>query len=217
MIVGLLGFIGSGKGTAGTILKKYNFQNLSFASGVKDVTAVMFNWPREMLEGDTEASRLWREEPDEYWSQKIGRDFTPREALQKMGTEVGRNTFNKNFWVDRLEKHIGDDNYVITDCRFQNEVEFIHKKNGILIEIQRGIKPHWYTIAAAANRGGVKEINYMHNDSGIHPSEWSWIGCDIDYTIDNSGSVADLEKKLLECLTKSYGDNTIRELTQGVI
>ena len=126
MIVGLLGFIGSGKGTAGQILKDVGFQPMSFASGVKDVASVMFGWRRDWLEGDTDASRMWREEPDEFWSKKFGRNFTPREALQKMGTEVGRDVFNKNFWVDRLERFIvPGKNYVITDCRFQNEIEFI--------------------------------------------------------------------------------------------
>ena len=143
MIVGLLGFIGSGKGTAGEILNELGFQPISFASVVKDVASVMFGWPREHLEGDTDASRLWREIPDDFWSLKFDRKFTPREALQKIGTEVGREIFHENFWVDRLQKQLNKDtNYVVTDCRFQNEIEFVHKNNGILIEIERGFKPH---------------------------------------------------------------------------
>jgi hypothetical protein len=63
MIVGLLGFIGSGKGTAGDILKDLGFTPVSFAKGVKDVTAEMFGWPRHLLEGDTQHSRDWREMP----------------------------------------------------------------------------------------------------------------------------------------------------------
>ena len=217
MIVGLLGFIGSGKGTAGQILKEVGFQPLSFASGVKDVTSVMFNWRRDLLEGDNDTSRLWREQPDEFWSSKFGRPFTPREALQKMGTEVGRNIFHENFWVDRLEKYLAPGEHcVVTDCRFQNEIDFIHRQGGILIEIQRGIKPHWYNIASAANRGNVKEMTYM-NTSGVHPSEWSWIGGNIDHTIQNNGTVEDLKRNLLKCLTQSYGANTILELTQGAL
>jgi hypothetical protein len=218
MIVGLLGFIGSGKGTAGRILKEVGFQPISFASGVKDVASVMFGWRREWLEGDTDDSRMWREEPDEFWSKKFGRNFTPREALQKLGTEVGREIFDKNFWVDRLEKYIeSDQNYVVTDCRFYNEIQFIHDRGGILIEIERGVHPHWYNIAARANRGNVKEINYMHNESGVHPSEWSWIGGNIDHVVVNNGTVEDLRQNLLKCLTKSYGANTIHELTQGAL
>jgi len=97
MIVGLLGFIGSGKGTAGDILKDLGFTPLSFAKGVKDVTAEMFGWPRHLLEGDTDASRKWREQPDEFWSKEFKKEFTPRFALQLMGTEVGRMYFTKIF------------------------------------------------------------------------------------------------------------------------
>lgn len=218
MIVGLVGFIGSGKGTAGRMLKEVGFQPLSFASGVKDIASVMFNWRRDLLEGDNDTSRHWREQPDEFWSSKFGRNFTPREALQKLGTEVGRDIFDTNFWVHRLEQHISSDqNYVITDCRFQNEIDFIHKHNGVLIEIERGSRPHWYEIATRANQGDIKAINFMHNQSGIHPSEWAWIGGDVDHLIINNGTVENLKSNLLGCLTKSYGANTILELTQGAI
>ena len=40
MLVGVLGFIGSGKGTAGEILEDMGFTSLSFASNLKDVAAV---------------------------------------------------------------------------------------------------------------------------------------------------------------------------------
>ena len=192
------------------MLKEVGFQPISFASGVKDIASVMFNWRRDLLEGDNETSRYWREQPDEYWSQRFGRNFTPREALQKLGTEVGRDIFNKDFWVHRLEHYINDnENYVITDCRFQNEIDFIHKHNGVLIEIERLTRPHWYDVAYRANNGDVKAINFMHNQSGVHPSEWSWICGDIDHTIINNGTLDDLKTNLMKCLTKSYGANKI--------
>ncbi len=61
MIVGLVGFIGSGKGTVGDILEQKGFIKDSFAKPLKDACSVMFGWPREMLEGDTEVSRKWRD------------------------------------------------------------------------------------------------------------------------------------------------------------
>ena len=217
MIVGLLGFIGSGKGTAGDILNEFNFESISFAGAVKDVTAVMFGWPRNLLEGDTDASRTWREKEDSFWSKRMNKPFTPRLALQLMGTEVGRGIFHSNFWVDRLEASINKNkNYVITDVRFENEIEFVHKQGGVIIEIQRGIKPHWYDIAAQANHGSSKAENFMKESVKIHESEWRWIGGKIDYVIDNDGTVDELRDKLLKCLTNSYGSNTMNELTMGV-
>ncbi len=215
MIVGLLGFIGSGKGTAGDILKDMGFTPLSFAKGVKDVAAEMFGWPRHLLEGDTDASRKWREQPDQFWSKEFGKEFTPRLALQLMGTEVGRDVFHEDFWVIKMKRYImsnPEQNFVITDVRFGNEMQFVHDQGGILIEIQRGIKPHWYEIAIKANRGDQKAESFMLNRSGIHESEWRWIGGNIDYIIENDGTLEDLKKKVTKKLELSYGSSIIEEM-----
>ena len=214
MIVGLVGFIGSGKGTAGDILKDMGFTPVSFAKGVKDVTAEMFGWPRHLLEGDTQHSREWREQPDKFWSKEFGKDFTPRYALQLMGTEVGRDVFHKDFWVIKLKNYMDSNpqqNYVITDVRFQNEIEFINKYGGILIEIRRGITPHWFDIASKANNGDLKAEKFMH-ENGPHESEWRWIGDNINFTINNDGSLEELKEKLVKCLTKSFGLHIMEEL-----
>lgn len=214
MIVGLLGFIGSGKGTAGDILKDMGFTPVSFAKGVKDVTAEMFGWPRHLLEGDTQVSREWREQPDKFWSAEFGKSFTPRYALQLMGTEVGREIFHEDFWVIKLKKFIQDNpnqNYVITDVRFQNELDFVHTMQGTTIEIERNVPPHWYSVATQANRGDHKAETFML-ESGVHESEWRWIGGDIDHKILNSGTVDELKENLKKCLRITYGSSIISEL-----
>jgi hypothetical protein len=219
MIVGLLGFIGSGKGTAGDILKDIGFTPVSFAKGVKDVAAEMFGWPRHLLEGDTQHSREWREQPDEFWSKEFGKEFTPRYALQLMGTEVGRDVFHKDFWVIKLKNYIDnapEQNYVITDVRFQNEIDFIDRQGGILIEVRRGITPHWFDIAARANRGDSKAESFMR-ENGPHESEWRWIGNDIDFIINNDGTLEELKEKISKCLTKSFGSHIMEDLKQGVL
>ena len=74
-IVGVLGWIGSGKGTVGDYLvNHHDFAAMSFAGNLKDATAAIFGWPRNMLEGDTAESRTWREQPDDFWSQKMLRN-----------------------------------------------------------------------------------------------------------------------------------------------
>ena len=214
MIVGLLGFIGSGKGTAGDILKDMGFTPVSFAKGVKDVTAEMFGWPRHLLEGDTQVSRDWREQPDKFWSHEFGKPFTPRYALQLMGTEVGREVFHEDFWIIRLKKFMQENpnqNFVITDVRFQNELDFVHSMNGIAIEIEREVPPHWYGVAALANRGDHKAEKFMF-ETGVHESEWRWIGGQIDHKIINSGTVDDLKNNLIRKLASSFGSSIIGEL-----
>jgi len=221
MIIGLLGFIGSGKGTVGDILSDLGFKKESFASHLKDVTSVMFNWERKLLEGDTDESREFREKLDTYWSSKFGKDFSPRLALQLMGTEVGRNVFDSNFWIHSLENKIvmnkATPNFVITDVRFKNEIDWIISKNGILIEVRRGITPHWYDIAVQANRGSHKAESFMIEHVDKHESEWRWIGHPIDEIIYNDGTLEDLKKNVMECLTKYYGSSIIDGLNEGVL
>jgi hypothetical protein len=213
MIVGFLGFIGSGKGTAGDILKEIGFIKQSFAGPVKDTASVMFGWPRHLLEGDTEESRKFREEYDPFWSKKFGYQFTPRMALQTIGTEVGRDLFDANIWISRLEKNIEENkNYVITDVRFKNEMNWIKNNNGILIEIQRDQNPDWYDIAIAANSGSMESELLMY-ETGVHESEWRWISPSmIDERVQNIGSKDDLKQSLIKILTFYMGKGIVDEI-----
>ena len=189
MIIGLVGFIGSGKGTVGDILEQKGFIKDSFAKPLKDACAVMFGWPRELLEGDTEMSRKWREEPDNYWSEKFGRVFTPREALQKMGTEAGRDVFHKDIWVISLLNRAKGKDVVVTDVRFKNEIQYIQDNGGIVIRVKRGVS-HLEKINLESER-----TKFMKFES-THKSEWDWVGCEFNYTIGNNGSIQDLGKEV---------------------
>lgn len=58
MILGICGLIGSGKGTVADILvRDHNFTKVSFADKLKDGVSAIFNWDRDMLEGDNDDSR----------------------------------------------------------------------------------------------------------------------------------------------------------------
>ena len=106
MIIGICGLIGSGKDTiADYLIKRHNFQKLSFADKLKDSVATMFDWDRELLDGKTDTSRKWRESVDEYWTQETGEEITPRYVLQKFGTEV-RDGFHVHTWTILLKKTI---------------------------------------------------------------------------------------------------------------
>jgi hypothetical protein len=199
MIIGLVGFIGSGKGTVGDILEVHGFTKDSFAKPLKDACSIMFGWPREMLEGDTEVSRKWREEPDSFWSEKFGYSFTPRLALQLMGTEAGRNVFHQDVWVISLLNRAKGKDVVVTDVRFKNEINYIQQNGGVIVRVRRGGEPDWYKLAEDAAAGFSSAIMGM-KDKGIHQSEWDWIGSEFNYTIDNDGTVNELGNKVKELL-----------------
>ena len=82
-LIGICGFIGSGKDTVAKMFVEQGCVQDSFAAPLKDMCASIFGWQREMLEGDSMDSREFRETPDLYWTRKLGIDhFTPRLALQ---------------------------------------------------------------------------------------------------------------------------------------
>ena len=207
MIIGLCGFAGSGKGTVADILADQHFKKLSFADTLKDATAVLFDWPRKLLEGDTPESREFRETKDEFWSKKFGKDFTPRMALQLMGTEAGRDVFHKDIWIHTTEKQMSKyARVVIADVRFQNEIKFIQNSGGFVVRVKRGPEPEWYNTAHKQNMFmqalGVESLDYPEKDfmknlyPNVHISEWAWIGTNFDFLIENDGGIEDLESKV---------------------
>lgn len=200
MIIGLVGFIGSGKGTVADILtRNHGFIKESFADAVKDACAPIFGWDRKALEGDTPESRKWRETPDSWWSEKIGKPFSPRLALQLMGTEAGRNVFHPDLWVLSLLRRIDPaKNYVIADTRFPNEIDLIRSHGGNVIRVKRGDDPEWYSTAEAYNvtTNWDGSMQRMKTYPDVHYSEWAWIGKTFDDEISNSTTLESLEKKV---------------------
>ncbi len=205
MIIGLLGFIGSGKGTVGDILSsEYGYKQDSFARPLKDAVANIFGWDRTLLEGATSESRLWRELSDPFWSEKFGYPFTPRLALQLMGTEAGRNVFHKDVWVISLLQRSQNRNTVVTDVRFKNEVKALHDAGGLIVHVRRGPNPDWYEVAKTANGERSEEQAVALAAmmfSKVHSSEWDWIGSPVDHTIYNDGTLADLRSNVTNILT----------------
>lgn len=189
-IIGLVGFIGAGKGTVGDLLCDKGYHKDSFAKPLKDAVSHIFGWQRDLLEGDTQHSRTWREKPDAYWSEQFGYEFTPRLALQLMGTEAGRDVFHKDIWVISLLNRAKDKNVVVTDVRFRNEIEYIQNNGGKIIRVVRGEDPIWYR--PLTQIFDEKERQNFMQPYNIHQSEWDWVGATFDKFVYNNGTLQDL-------------------------
>jgi hypothetical protein len=215
MIVSLSGLIGSGKDTVGDFLvDTYGFKRESFASTLKDAVAAVFGWDREMLEGRTKAAREERERVDTWWAERLGiPHLTPRWILQHWGTEVCRQGFHNDIWIASLENKLRktSDNIIITDARFPNELNMVQRLDGKCVYVERGDQPDWYNWAYKYNRmtdekakltkqiiASLPEHEPNPINRRIHASEWSWIGYNFDYEIDNNGSLGDLVTKVTE-------------------
>jgi len=181
LIIGICGFIGSGKDTVADILiNEKGFVKLSFASALKDAVSIVFGWDRTMLEGASSESRLWREQVDEWWSQRLNiPHLTPRWILQHWGTDILRDKFHEDIWLASLERKIMNSNYqkiVITDCRFPNEIALLKKLGVKMVKIKRPS---------------------LVSSQSIHSSETSWINTEFDFIVENDSSLDDLREKVL--------------------
>lgn len=199
MIIGICGFISAGKDTAADYLVGFHgFRRDSFANTLKDAVSAVFGWDRELIEGRTPEARAWREQIDPWWAERLGMpNLTPRWILQYWGTDVIRDHFHDDIWIAALESRLArrSDHTVISDVRFPNEVRAIKAQGGKIIWIQRGPTPHWYEVAARANKGDVKAREWLATN-GIHASEYSWAGTKFDNIIVNNGSIDSLYGQL---------------------
>lgn len=168
-LIGLSGAAGSGKSTAAQYLHDaHGYQRKRFAQPLKDAlrrilqSALMDDHTIErMIEGDL------KETPARVLLGK-----TPREAMQTLGTEWGRNCIGGDFWVN-LMRHALDTSkrgslIVIEDVRFDNEAALIRAYGGKIIRME--------------GRGGI---------TGTHASE---SGVDPDMTCYNGGSIAETHR-----------------------
>ena len=199
VLIALCGFANSGKDTfSNHLVNNYDFAKFSFASATKDVISNIFGWERNLLEGDTIESRNFRETIDLYWSNKLSiENFTPRKALQLIGTDLFRKHFNCEIWVNIIEKKIIDllktnplKNIIVSDCRFSNEITMLKNLGAKLIHIYRNLPIFFnkYKEEISDNINNEKkneENNNYISISNLHLSEKEWIKENFDYSIEN--------------------------------
>ena len=221
MIIGICGWAGTGKDTAAYYLVGWHgFRRDSFAGALKDAVAAVFGWDRELLEGSTLESRIWRETVDPWWSQRLGRpQLTPRWILQQWGTEVCRKSFHDDIWIAALENRLRTrtGHTVISDVRFPNEIAAIRRAGGVCVWVQRGELPEWYDCAYTENttpddRQWLLEDAYQlmpQKYPTVHQSEWVWIGTKFDAVVDNNGTVEQMHEQIKNLLLNQQASSPV--------
>jgi len=203
ILIGVVGLIGAGKDTiADYLVNVHGFRRDSFAATLKDAVSAVFGWDRDQLEGRSRHSREWREQLDPWWSERLDRDVTPRLMLQIWGTEVCRRGFHDDIWIASLENKLRStqDDVVISDCRFPNEIDAIRQQGGQVIRVIRGEDPVWLMEARSHLRHQTPLPSRLP-----HASEWAWAGTDFDRYLDNNGSLDQLYEQINDLLRDLRG------------
>lgn len=166
MIIGLGHRARSGKDTIAKRLQaSHGFHHTWFAQPLKEAAGRLFGLSNEQLYGEL------KEAEDPFWKD------TPRNILQKFGTECMRNGYRKDFWVKVMERRIDNwrptiQDIVVSDVRFPEEAEMILRLGGELWRVDRPGAP----------------------DMGAHPSEHALDDWGLWHLVlENKGTVADLE------------------------
>ncbi len=129
-LIGIHGPLNAGKDTVANHIQ-HLFPNLfgryAFALPIKQACEVMFGFTHDQMY-DT----VIKERVDPFWN------FTPRKAMQLLGTEFGREMLRDDVWIRRAEmehrKNLSQNKgTVIADVRFENEAEWIRAQPNSLI------------------------------------------------------------------------------------
>jgi len=176
MLVGICGKAGAGKDTVGDyLIDKYGFKKIALADPIKRLVKDVF-----ALDHYTVYDRNAREQPLDQWD-----GWSVRKLLQFIGTELFRQKIDDAIWVKSLWYRIRDDkddNYVVTDVRFPNELQFFEENGGdnfLSIKVLR-----------EGRDGGV---GISGHESEKYDLETKWV-------INNDGTFEDLYNKINEIM-----------------
>lgn len=137
--VAFIGPIGVGKTTAASYLEgEHGYARLSFARPVKEVAANMMNvfvrfaHDRQVLGMRSEPVR-WDADLIDSMKSNPG----VRRLLQVVGTEIGRDMYGENLWLDLFLRDYWKTPgpIVVDDARFPNEVKLLKAQGFIIVKM----------------------------------------------------------------------------------
>ena len=173
MRIALSGLKRIGKDTVGSyLIQRYNCKRFAFADEVKRLARELF--PEEFVQNDK-----------------------PVDLLQWLGSTMRQR--NPDVWINKLSTmiQITKDpipNLVVTDVRYPNEVQALKKLGFTIVKVQ-------VPVEVSVERCKATEINFteellLHESEQMAQSNEQYY----DYIIDNTGTLAELYKKVDEMM-----------------
>lgn len=175
-LIGLTGQAGTGKDTVRQILtRKHDFYGLAFADPIRAML--------EKLLRETGIGTHWMHVRELKEQPIDGLGVSYRHMAQTLGTEWGR-ALRPDFWLrlatENLHAHAerGHSHFVISDVRFQNEVDWVRAHGGVVWRVER------------------QQAQPVRH----HASESEIAQFDVDAVIANHGGLADLDAAVHQAL-----------------
>jgi hypothetical protein len=113
------------------LVKHRNFHRISFADPIREMLRGLGLTTAHMSEGKNEPLAMFGGK-------------TPRQVMQSLGTEWGRDLVCPNIWLNATKTRIlsalavpGVSGVVLDDCRFDNEASMVKDLGGMVIEVVR--------------------------------------------------------------------------------
>lgn len=172
-LIGITGRARSGKSTlAHYLTQQHGFDELTFASPIKTMLEAL------LMPFDVDAR--WFEDQALKSTPIPGLGKTPRQLMQTLGTEWGRDRVHSDLWTMRAERMLAQVResafvpaVVFSDVRFSNEADWIHAQGGEIWHVWRV-------------QGELCDT---------HASESGLAGHDVDEVIENFGPLGDLYQR----------------------
>ena len=174
-------------------------KKFAFADPIRSIAGI-FGFSDQVL-NDQACKEHWAHPWLTEYSNGKNTPVTPRRFMQLVGSEMFRNVLHPNVWVDflaskidDLDRELNDENYMhgyklceetrqdvwspkavvlISDVRFPNEAEMIHKRGGYIIRITRNTQQD--KTGEWRKHESEKFVNELPVDLGIFNSASSLI------------------------------------------
>ena len=195
----------AGKDTIANYIREHVIASrVSFADPVRDVCRAYFRWDDDWLLGEH------KEDIDPYWG------ISPRQAMQYLGTEVGRVGIAENYpefksvtgdkiWIKNAQQKIRN----LTDEKYVEKYG-----NGLIGEFKAFVVPdlrflNEYDAMKNMESEGYKVVTIGVRRNGLpsdsHASETEIKDCveKCDFILENNRKISDLEEKVNEIITWS--------------
>lgn len=192
-MVGICGLAFHGKDTAAeALVNQAGYTKLAFADPIREALLelnpiVVTGRNKQRTEVGTEydvylLDYLSNVVESQGWDTAKKGDMVRRQ-LQVFGTEICRNLFGHDCWINVMDKRIkalrsqdSNASVVIPDTRFGNEAEYIKDNGGLIIYVRRNIDTP----------------RMSHASESLEAAQVA------DFVVDNNGSVAELHERILE-------------------